>query len=141
MANSMDLQKEQFSAGEVARVIRIEQSQLQNWLRRCDLDIPRPIAGRRRFSAEFVIRVACIAELVRNGVALPQAGRIAAALAPDFGYDYVAVWLNSNGEVEQLPFSASSSVALEHSHFVLPMESLVRSILAKLAQSMETRNA
>jgi hypothetical protein len=76
----MDLKQEQFSAGDLVQVLRVDDTILQNWLRRSNLKIPTLIGGRRLFSAQFAIQLAVLKELNLYGMGPVQAGGVIESL-------------------------------------------------------------
>lgn len=72
----MEIQREQFSAGEIAQALRIDGNLLQNWLRRSNLEQPPTIGGRRLFSAESAVQLAILKELNHYGMGPVQAGEL-----------------------------------------------------------------
>jgi hypothetical protein len=176
----MDILKEQFSAGEVAEAIGIDQTRLQNWMRRSSYALPVPIAGRRLFSAEFTIRMAFVKELARFGMGPYQASDIVhgwGLCAPD---DHRASWLSApTGKETQILFvslrpeterdedksgnhgskffeegffscirghgsvffneSATELEAEDRSYLVMPIGSVVKTVLQKLQAVLNIR--
>jgi DNA-binding transcriptional MerR regulator len=103
----MEMRKEQFSSGEIAEAIGMDQTQLQNWLRRADLILPTPIAGRRLYSAEFAVRLAWMKRLSAFGMGPRQAGHALHTVGLCPPNDDLAPWVGAPSGKEACKFSFS----------------------------------
>src|ERR1035437_1200862 len=83
----MGIEKEQFSAGEVAQVLRVDGSLLQNWVRRSNLEPVPSVGGRRLFSLKAAIELAILKELNLYGMGPVQAGDVIQRLCRKFALD------------------------------------------------------
>jgi hypothetical protein len=100
---AMGLQDEQFAAGELARVLRTDDTTLQNWLRRSNLDLPAPIAGRRLFSAKFAFQLAILKELSLYGMGALQAGNVVKELLAQVPPDWLEQFVTGALDPDTVP--------------------------------------
>ena len=83
----MEIQREQFSAGEIAQALRIDANLLQNWLRRSNLEPVPSVGGRRLFSLKAAVELAILKELNLYGMGPVQAGDVIQRLCRKFTLD------------------------------------------------------
>lgn len=105
----MDLKQEQFSAGEIGRILRVNDAILQNFVRRSKLEQPSLIGGRRLFSAEFAIQLAIFRELNHYGAGPSLGGEVVEMMIYSMHGDWLK-WLESmtGNEVVKIGLSGNA---------------------------------